>query len=391
MGASVAGCYGSAGAQGTGPSSSEMLGQSSDAYGGSQATPISSADRFQTLPARISGHRFTVRVSPLVRISKDATALALQITRAEDDASVTDVKEDFTSSENAVPVSTYLANNALADHPRGASGTRLLDPATSRVWNSTQASTGRALMLAPGETGTTYVPFGAVDINQVTVLVPQTGFVTVRVIGRDAAESAGVDLVALDTELGDITINAALGAPVRVERPAVANPNARPPAPSGPTARGADGVTVKANRPKQKGTITLRLGHLTRSGGLLWGELVVVAGKNGTGAPLGAWLNDDSTPATKGETSGAVGIADGLMLVAGTQRIAPASYIRPGDNARTLLTERVLVDVLKEGAATTVCVAWPDTGQETVILDHARAGGPAEWNYPFRLTDIPVR
>lgn len=391
MGASLVGCYGSAGQTQGGSSTPEKLGEeSSDAYGGSQAT-VSSADRFQSLPARISGHRFTVRVSPLVRISKDATALALQITRTEDDAPVTDVKEDLTSSEDAVPVSTYLANNAVADQPRGASGTRLLDPATSRVWNSTQASTGRALLLAPGETGTTYVPFGAVDINQVTVLVPQTGFVTVRVIDRDDAESAGVDLVALDTELGDITINAAMGVPARIERPAVANPKARPPAPQGPTARGTDGVTIKANRPKQKGSITVRLGHVTRSGGLLWGELVVVAGEEeGAGAPLGAWLNDDSTPATKGEAAGAVGIADGLMLVAGTQRIAPAAYIRPGDNTRTLLTERVLVDVLKKGA-TTVCVAWPDTGQETVIVDHARAGGPTEWSYPFRLTDIPVR
>ena len=41
-----------------------------------------------------------------------------------------------------------------------------------------------------------------------------------------------------------------------------------------------------------------------------------------------------------------------------------------------------------EGASTTVCVVWPDTGQDTLTLDRPKAEhAPAP---AFRLTDIPV-
>ena len=37
--------------------------------------------------------------------------------------------------------------------------------------------------------------------------------------------------------------------------------------------------------------------------------------------------------------------------------------------------------------ATTVCVAWPDTEEDTVMVDHPD-GGALPW--PWRLTDVPV-
>ena len=48
----------------------------------------------------------------------------------------------------------------------------------------------------------------------------------------------------------------------------------------------------------------------------------------------------------------------------------------------------MLGEALDEGASTTVCVVWPDTGQDTLTLDHPKAEhAPAP---AFRLTDIPV-
>ncbi|WP_279221364.1 hypothetical protein [Actinomyces lilanjuaniae] len=37
---------------------------------------------------------------------------------------------------------------------------------------------------------------------------------------------------------------------------------------------------------------------------------------------------------------------------------------------------------------TRVCVAWPDTGQDTVVLDHESR--TEDGDYAFRLTDVPV-
>ena len=48
----------------------------------------------------------------------------------------------------------------------------------------------------------------------------------------------------------------------------------------------------------------------------------------------------------------------------------------------------MLGEALDEGASTTVCVVWPDTGQDTLTLDHA--GYNSSPSYAFRLTDIPV-
>lgn len=63
----------------------------------------------------------------------------------------------------------------------------------------------------------------------------------------------------------------------------------------------------------------------------------------------------------------------------------------PSATTHTPLTESKLsVDgPLNEGATTTICVVWPDTGQDTATLDHQGAK-LFEDAYAFRLTNIPI-
>ena len=81
-------------------------------------------------------------------------------------------------------------------------------------------------------------------------------------------------------------------------------------------------------------------------------------------------------------------MSNGLTLLADGQCVYTADYLPPGSDWHHPLTERMLGEALDEGASTTVCVAWPDTGQDTLTLDHPKAEhAPAP---AFRLTDIPV-
>ena len=77
-------------------------------------------------------------------------------------------------------------------------------------------------------------------------------------------------------------------------------------------------------------------------------------------------------------------------LTSDNQRLFPADYLSVGSDMHGLLTERTLADsVLNEGATTTICVVWPDTGQDTATLDHQGAK-LFEDAYAFRLTNIPI-
>ena len=494
---------------------------------------------FQELEAHLMGHRLTVRVSPLVRAGEEATALVLELTRAADDAAMADVQSKPPSSDT-LPISSYMQASAAPSSPKGASGTRLLDPGQGRVWTSTMTSWMIDVKLAPGQSETTYVPFGPVDVDQVTVFIPQTGLVAVRVIDRDAASGLGVDLDAMDKALDKLGADADKTAPAVVEHftqaldesastrttdkdvtttlasdvtftpdsadlsdkadaqlqtvadqiaqhpdggsldivghtddvaddahnqklsedraaavkdrlgrltdlaswkvtttgkgesePAVdgttdearaanrrvvititptggtaakqpgATGSAAPsssndglPEAQGPAGKGPDGVTV--NGPDSKGgQITITLDHATRSGGLLLGRLEITTGPGGTGGTwtLASWLDDNSGGVlsnVRGEPDGFTYAADGLTLLADGQRVYPADYVPASskDHNHSILTERMLGEALAEGATTTVCVVWPDTGQDTLTLDHPKAEhAPAP---AFRLTDIPV-
>ena len=81
-------------------------------------------------------------------------------------------------------------------------------------------------------------------------------------------------------------------------------------------------------------------------------------------------------------------MSNGLTLLADGQRVYPADYLPPDSTWHHPMTEMYTYKALKEGATTTICVAWPDTAQDTLTLDHPKAEhAPAP---AFRLTDIPV-
>jgi len=152
-----------------------------------------------------------------------------------------------------------------------------------------------------------------------------------------------------------------------------------------------DGVTLTG--PSDKGQITITLDHATRTGGLLLGRLKITTGPGGTNGSLGAWLSDPGTLGSnpRGENGNNIDIfyaADGLTLLSDGQRVFPADYLPPGDEAHWPMTDLKLTDTLKEGATTTVCAVWPDTGQDTLTLDHQ--GNMNDTDYAFRLTNIPT-
>ena len=168
-------------------------------------------------------------------------------------------------------------------------------------------------------------------------------------------------------------------------------PGSSLPEPKGPVGTGPDGVTLTS--PSDKGQITITLDHATRTGGLLLGRLTVTTGPGGTNGSLGAWLSDPNALGSnpRDENGNNINIfyaADGLTLLSGDERVFPADYLPPGDEAHWPLTDIKLTETLKEGATTTVCAAWPDTGQDTLTLDHQ--GNMNGTDYAFRLTDIPV-
>ena len=510
---------------------------------GSSGAASPAPDGWQDLDGHLLGHRVSVRVSPLVRVSEEATALVLELTRAADDAAVADVQSSESGSDdsdNTVYASTSLGRPLPA---RGASGVRLIDTAgAGRVWTAGSAS-GGTLELKPGETVSSTVVFTPVDLDEVTVLVPQTGFVRVRVIDRDAAADVGVSSEALgkadkiiqdnsgpgdkaavvplerytralDDSTGtrttdkDVTVTLAsdvtfdsdsynLTAAADAQLQTVADQiaqypdggnldivghtddvadnahnqtlsenragtvkdrlgqladltkwqitttgkgetepaindttdearaanrrvvititptsgttakqpgttgTATPPAPpasdtglpeaQGPVGTGPDGVTVPG--PDGKGQITITLDHVTRNGGLLTAQLTITTGPGGTDdATLTTWLKDPAQAfaSSRGENGGAsaVGIANGLTLLADGQRLYPTDYLPPDSTWHHPLTELYTYKPLKEGATTTICVAWPDTAQDTLTLDHPPTKNSNQ--YAYRLTNIPV-
>ncbi|WP_162933970.1 OmpA family protein [Actinomyces lilanjuaniae] len=76
---------------------------------------------------------------------------------------------------------------------------------------------GAAIMLAAGEPGVAYVPFGAVDVETVWVFVPMAGFVQVEVVDREQAADAGVDLEEVEAALEEMGTDSSLAGPVGLE------------------------------------------------------------------------------------------------------------------------------------------------------------------------------
>ena len=205
---------------------------------GASAVPAASGapQGWQQLDAHVMGHHLGFQVSPLVRRDEKTTVLALRLTRAKDDASVKEASDAFPNSDkNVFEASMPLSRPGLGKtFDWGANGVRLLDLPTNRAWVATDSIENKVednyndLSLKPGESTSCFVLFGPVDAKQVTVFVPQAGFVTVNVLDSSAAAASGIDFKAMDKAFKNVdnlnynqyktAPNPALATPVPIER-----------------------------------------------------------------------------------------------------------------------------------------------------------------------------
>ena len=218
------------------PWQSKRQASSTSASAGGTAGAPAAPQGWQELDAHVMGHHLGFQVSPLVRRDDKTTVLALKLTRAKDDPAVKDIAESYIDGDGDVfkvthPLSRPGSNPAFQP---AAGGVRLLDLSTNRVWVATTGVENKVkdnyntLSLKPGESTSCFVLFGAVDAKEVTVFVPQAGFVTVNVLDSGAATASGIDFKAVDKAFDSATIpnytrdeadpNPALAAPVPIER-----------------------------------------------------------------------------------------------------------------------------------------------------------------------------
>ena len=148
---------------------------------------------WQKLDGHVMGHKVSVEVSPVVRQDDKTSYIAMKLTRASDDASIDAVNaSSYSSKDNKLSISDYLGA-APFRAGTGASLVKLLDTGSGRVWSAINGS-GLLLELAPGEDMTSYLSFGKVDTDTVTVMVPMAGFTTVSVLDANDAKKAKIDL-----------------------------------------------------------------------------------------------------------------------------------------------------------------------------------------------------
>ena len=218
------------------PWQSKRQASSTSASAGGTAGAPAAPQGWQQLDAHVMGHHLGFQVSPLVRRDAKTTVLALKLTRAKDDPAVKDIAESSTDGDSNVfegsrPLSRLGGYKAFEP---AAGGVRLLDLSTNRVWVATTGVENKVkdnynkLALKPGASTSCFVLFGAVDAKEVTVFVPQAGFVTVDVLDSGAAAASGIDFKAMDKAFDSVATigysrddskpDQALAAPVAIER-----------------------------------------------------------------------------------------------------------------------------------------------------------------------------
>ena len=197
--------------------------RSGSTAGGSATTSASApakagSTEWQKLDGHVMGHKVSVEVSPVVRQDDKTSYIAVKLTRASDDASVDAVDaSSYSSKGNKLSISDYLGA-APFRAGTGASLVKLLDTSSGRVWSAVNGS-GLLLELAPGEDMTSYLSFGKVDTDTVTVMVPMAGFTTVSVLDADKAKKAKIDLSTAQTDIDKYPRAAPeLADPVAIER-----------------------------------------------------------------------------------------------------------------------------------------------------------------------------
>ena len=175
---------------------------------------------WQKLDGHVMGHKVSVEVSPVVRQDDKTSYIAVKLTRASDDASIDAVQassyED--DSGNKLSISNYLGVPSIFRPGTGASLVKLLDTGSGRVWSAIDGS-GLFLELAPGEDMTSYLSFGKVDTDTVTVMVPMAGFTTVSVLDAGSAKKAKINLSIAQAALKQSSHDVPeLADPVAIER-----------------------------------------------------------------------------------------------------------------------------------------------------------------------------
>ena len=173
---------------------------------------------WQKLDGHVMGHKVSVEVSPVVRQDDKTSYIAVKLTRASDDASIDTINASPYSDDNKLNISNYLGVPSIYRPGTGVSLVKLLDTASGRVWSAVDGS-GLFLELAPGEDMTSYLSFGKVDTDTVTVMVPMAGFTTVSVLDADDAKKAKIDLSIAQAALKQSSHDVPeLAAPVAIER-----------------------------------------------------------------------------------------------------------------------------------------------------------------------------
>ena len=174
--------------------------------------------QWQKLDGHVMGHKVSVEVSPVIR-QDETSYIALKLTRASDDASIDAVNaHPFSDNNNKVVLSSYLGAPTIFRPGAGADLVKLLDTGSGRVWSAVDGS-GGMLELTPGKEIISYLSFGKVDTDTVTVMVPMAGFTTVSVLDANDAKKAKVDLSTAQTEIDKYPRAAPeLADPVAIER-----------------------------------------------------------------------------------------------------------------------------------------------------------------------------
>ena len=165
------------------------------------------------------GHKVSVEVSPVIRQNDKTSYIAVKLTRASDDASIDAVNaHPFSDNKNEVILSSYVGAPTIFRPGAGADLVKLLDTGSGRVWSAVDGS-GGMLELTPGEEIISYLSFGKVDTDTVTVMVPMAGFTTVSVLDADKAKKAKIDLSTAQTDIDKYPRAAPeLADPVAIER-----------------------------------------------------------------------------------------------------------------------------------------------------------------------------
>ena len=159
---------------------------------------------------------------------------------------------------------------------------------------------------------------------------------------------------------------------------------------AGPSAKGPDGVSVSSGADDPG--VTIVLDKVTRRGGLLFGEFVV-SGNDQKLKFLSTYFRDSAgfgLNNARGELGGVSSIvaASGVTLISGGNYVFPVDYLPVGADSHRPLADLNLISLSEDGRSARICMAWPDTGEKTVIVDR-----PADSKYtpvPWRLTDVPV-